>query len=70
MILADTVGFCRGAVTMNENSAWEYFRRTGSVRDYLAYTQCKANSEHTKEQREDRNENRCPGPGGFGETRG
>lgn len=55
---------------MDEKTAWDVFRRTGTVRDYLTYTQCKANCEQAQPKREDRNEDRRPGPGGFGETRG
>lgn len=54
---------------MDEKTAWEFFRSTGSVRDYLTYTQCRANSEQTHKQ-EDRHEGRRPGSGGFGEARG
>ena len=55
---------------MNEKTAWEFFRSTGSVRDYLVYTQCKANSEREQSKQEDLHEDRRQGPGGFGEARG
>lgn len=55
---------------MDEKSAWEYFSRTGSVQDYLAYAQCRANPGSAQPRQEDQHENGRPGPGGFGEANG
>ncbi|HEX3016703.1 MAG TPA: hypothetical protein VHP31_02470 [Caproicibacter sp.] len=54
---------------MDENKAWEFFSHTGKIRDYLVYSQCRANHEKAQSQ-EDRYEDGRPGPGGFGEIRG
>ena len=69
-ILAGHTGFRRGAVVVDEKTAWEFFRSTGSIRDYLNYTQCRANSEQMQSKREERHEDRRPRSGGFGEARG
>lgn len=53
----------------DEKRAWQYFSRTGTVRDYLRYVQCKTDHSEVHRQ-EDQYENRRPGPGGFGETHG
>lgn len=53
---------------MDENSAWKCFKHTGTVQDYLIYSQCRQ-MEETKPQ-EDRDEDRCRGTGNPGEMRG
>jgi hypothetical protein len=55
---------------MDENRAWEAFLHTGSVQDYLAYARCREEEKQEDTREEGLYENRCPGPGGFGEARG
>lgn len=54
---------------MEENKAWDCFKHTGNVSDYLIYSQCKRKEEQTQ-TREDQNENGCRGLGYHGEARG
>lgn len=60
----------KGAVFLDEKTAWEAFCRTGSVGDYLAYVQYRAEKEDAQAPEEDRDEDGYAGPGGFGGARG
>ena len=57
---------------MEEREAWETFRRTGLVRDYLVYAAAAscADGKTPEAREEERDENGRPGPGGFGEAHG
>jgi hypothetical protein len=54
---------------LDEKTAWNNFSHTGSIRDYLIYTQCKT-KQNESEPQEDQHEDRRAGPGGYGEARG
>lgn len=55
---------------MEEREAWETFRRTGLVRDYLVYAAACTNEKTPEPREEERDENGRPGPGGFREAHG
>ncbi len=52
---------------MDENTAWNCFKQSGNVRDYLIYAQVRQRS---GKLREDRREDRDGRTGGNGEARG
>ena len=54
---------------MNEKTAWSCFVQSGSVQDYLRYTQCKAGSVGQEEKPDaDTDRGDChPGGSGWGE---
>lgn len=54
---------------MDENTAWNFFKHTGSVQDYLIYSQCRQTEEEEQPQ-EGRDEDRRRGLGYHGEMRG
>jgi|GEM_PF-586194 hypothetical protein len=59
----------KGAVALDENTAWSCFKKSGTVRDYLIYTQCRQRQKEANPQ-ENRDEDGHTGPGGYGEARG
>lgn len=54
---------------MDQNMAWDSFKHTGSVKDYLIYSQLRQTDEDRRLQ-EDRNEDGRRGIGDHGEMRG
>lgn len=54
---------------MDKNTAWDSFKHTGSVKDYLIYSQLRQVDREGR-MKEDRDENGCRGIGYHGEMRG
>ena len=52
---------------MDKNTAWNSFKHTGDIKDYLIYSQLR---QMEKEQQEDRDEDGGRGFGYHGEMRG
>ena len=59
----------KGAVILDKNTAWDSFKHTGSVKDYLIYSQLRQ-VDRESQMKEDRDENGCRGIGYHGEMRG
>ena len=54
---------------MDQNTAWNSFKHTGSIKDYLIYSQLRQMDRHDR-LKEDRDEDGCRWLGYHGEMRG
>lgn len=59
----------KGAVVVDKNTAWDSFKHTGNIRDYLIYSQLRQRDEE-KQLQEDQDEDGRRRLGYHGEMRG